>query len=115
VDLRSKQTPPPPLQGFQHLFSLNLKEHLFLSMNFKGNYSTDKAQYSKLSKNVSSPQVSPMQPLIFISIFSIDVDLLGSEKRSCYVFLKHQTRQNHIHLFKISSSYYGILTSRTEK
>lgn len=80
-------------QDFKHHFPLNLKKHLFLNMYFKVNYYTDKEQYSKLSKNLTSPQVSPIQPLIFILIFSIDADMLASKKRSCYIFLKRQTRQ----------------------
>lgn len=71
--LIEKQTQKTPTNNiFSITAPLNLKEHFCLSTYFKVNYFTDKEPYSKLSKNVSSPQVSPLQLLIFILIICID-------------------------------------------
>lgn len=86
---------PRKKKDFQHHFLLNHCKQLFVSMYFKVNYCTDKEQHSKPSKNVSSPQVSPIQPLIFILHLQHRCRFVGKLKkiRSCRVFLKCQTRQ----------------------
>lgn len=84
-------------------------------MYFKVNYCTGKAQYSKLNKNVSSQQVSLIQLLIYILIFNIDADLLGSIKKVMLCISEEPEKATFNYLKYHPASMAFLLTSRIEK
>lgn len=110
---------PRKKKDFQHHFLLNHCKQLFVSMYFKVNYCTDKEQHSKPSKNVSSPQVSPIQPLIFILHLQHRCRFVGKLKKNkvmpCISEVPDETETTPSYSIYHPANIALLITSRIEQ